>query len=127
MQKQLEVRKLETSQPDLGLSLIRRYALLTLAMVDAAESSALDDFSALLFERDQVLLSLEDLDELSPRAIVEFNIAKDLDNTLQATLKQIQSQTVLELTEVFRSEQGRVSYLSNEATGNQSQRIDRAS
>jgi hypothetical protein len=96
-------------------------------MVDAAESSALDDFSALLFERDQVLLSLEDLDELSPRAIVEFNIAKDLDNTLQATLKQIQSQTVLELTEVFRSEQGRVSYLSNEATGNQSQRIDRAS
>ena len=95
---------------DPGLDLIKRYMLLTLAMGDAIHLERFDDFSSLVKERELTLLELETLTELSHQAIREFNVAVNLDDELQATLKAKQGQTTKELVELYQGRKSEKAY-----------------
>jgi hypothetical protein len=102
---------------DPGLDLIKRYMLLTMAMMDAMNGERIDDFRDLLNEREETLLSLESQPFLSPQAIREFNIAVGIDEELQSTLRHLQGETVQELVNIYQGKKGQKAYKKNAKKG----------
>ena len=95
---------------DPGLDLIKRYMLLTMAMMDAISQESFDDFRSLLDERESTLQEMESLPFLTPQAIREFNIAVGIDDELQATMKSMQGDTVKELVEMYKGKKSEKAY-----------------
>lgn len=95
---------------DPAIEIIERYCVLTLAMREAAKQEQMQDFADLMASREETLTSLESLPTLSQDAIIQLNLAMNLEDELQAELKAKQSQNVTEMLKFQKGKQGQKTY-----------------
>jgi len=95
---------------DAGLDIIKRFKLLTIALIDAAQYGKTEEFTSLFHEREQCLDALSQVTLLSSGAIREMNVAYNLDEELQKVLKNCLSENVQDLTDLFKNRDAAKAY-----------------
>lgn len=95
---------------DAGLDILKRFKLLTIALIDAAQNGKTEEFTDLFHEREQCLDALGQMTLLSNSAIREMNVAYNLEEELQKVLKSSLSGNVQDLTDLFKNRDAAKAY-----------------